>query len=84
MNIALRIILAAVLLVATISAPSAQGAENLPTIGLAVPVDPATDAALNTAFREGLRDLGYIDGENVRLIVRYSNGDPEKYRAMIQ
>jgi hypothetical protein len=65
MTIALRIILAAVLLVAAISALSAQGTENLPTIGLAVPVDPATDAALNKAFREGLRDLGYIDGENV-------------------
>jgi putative ABC transport system substrate-binding protein len=28
--------------------------------------------------------LGYVDGENVSLIVRYSNGDPAKYRALIQ
>ena len=62
----------------------ADEARKLPTIGLAVPVDPATDAPFSKAFRDGLRDLGYVDGENVVLVVRYSNGDPEKYRALIQ
>ena len=36
------------------------------------------------AFRDGLRDLGYVDGTNVIMIVRYSNGDPAKYRDIIR
>ena len=27
------------------------------------------------AFREGLRDLGYIDGQNITLVTRFANGD---------
>jgi putative ABC transport system substrate-binding protein len=77
-----RILVAA--LVALAYEGSADDKRNLPTIGLAIPVDPATDAPFQGAFREGLRDLGYVDGENVRLIPRYSNGDPVKYRALIQ
>jgi putative ABC transport system substrate-binding protein len=42
------------------------------------------DAPNQGAFREGMRDLGYEDGRNVRMIVRYANGDPVKYRAIIQ
>jgi putative ABC transport system substrate-binding protein len=57
---------------------------NLPKIGIAVPVDPVTDVPYNTAYREGLQEQGYVDGENVLLIVRYANGDPKKYPAIIQ
>jgi putative ABC transport system substrate-binding protein len=57
---------------------------KLPIVGLAIPVDPSTDAPLQKAFRDGLRDLGYVDGTNVTLIVRYSNGDPSKLREIIR
>ena len=57
---------------------------KLPTLGLAIPVDPATDAPYQQALREGLRDLGYVDGKNIRIIVRYSDGDAAKLRAIIQ
>jgi putative ABC transport system substrate-binding protein len=63
---------------------SADEGPKLPTIGLAIPVDPATDAPFQKAFRDGLRDLGYVDGKNVTLIVRYANGDPAKLRANIR
>jgi putative ABC transport system substrate-binding protein len=63
---------------------AADESRKLPTIGLAIPVDPATDAPFQKAFRDGLRDLGYVDGKNVTLIVRYSNGDPAKLRGLIQ
>jgi putative ABC transport system substrate-binding protein len=56
----------------------------MPRIGLAIPVDRATDAPYQNAFREGLRELGYVDGKNVSLMVRYANGDPAKYRELIQ
>ena len=63
---------------------SADEARKLPTIGWCAPVDSATDVPYQTAFRNGLRDLGYVDGENVRLIVRYANGDRTKFRANIR
>lgn len=63
---------------------SADDVRKLPKIGIAVPVDPVTDVPYNTAYREGLRALGYVDGENVILIMRYANGDPAKYPLIIQ
>jgi ABC-type uncharacterized transport system substrate-binding protein len=62
----------------------AQDGRKLPTIGMAIPVDAATDAPFQKAFRDGLRELGYVDGQNINLIVRYSDGDPVKLRALIQ
>jgi len=63
---------------------SADENRKLPKIGLAVPVGPVIDVPYNTAFREGLRELGYVDGKNIILITRYANGDPSKYPAVIQ
>ena len=62
----------------------ADEGRRLPTIGLAIPVDAAADAPFQKALRDGLRDLGYVDGKNVTLIVRYSDGDPVKYREVIR
>ena len=78
-----RVIAAAVVLSVAYLA-SADENRKLPTIGLAVPVDPGSDAPYQNAFREGLRELGYVDGKNVRLIVRYSGGDPAKYREIVR
>ena len=61
----------------------AEEARKLPTVGLAIPVDAATDAPYQKAFRDGLQELGWVDGRNVTLIVRYSNGDPVKLRNLI-
>ena len=57
---------------------------KLPKIGIAVPVDPVTDVPYNTAYRDGLREQGYVDGENVILIMRYADGDPAKYPLIIE
>jgi hypothetical protein len=38
---------------------------------------------LQQAFREGLRALSYIDGQNIKVIVRYANGDHHKLRVLI-
>ena len=63
---------------------SADEGRKLPAIGLAVPIDSATDVPYQTAFRNGLRDFGYVDGKNVSLIVRYANGDRSKLSANIR
>jgi len=79
----LRALLAASLLIG-LSTAASDDKRGLPTIGLAIPVDPQLDAPNQAAFREGLQDLGWVDGRNVRLIVRYANADPAKYREIIQ
>jgi putative ABC transport system substrate-binding protein len=76
-----RTILAILLLIGT---DLGAADRKVPTIGLAIPVDRATAAPFQKAFREGLRELGYVDGDNVALVVRYSNGDPVKYRELIR
>jgi putative tryptophan/tyrosine transport system substrate-binding protein len=62
----------------------ADEAGRIPTIGGAVPVDQATDAPYNRALLEGFRQLGYVDGKNIKLIIRYADGDPAKLRAIIK
>jgi putative ABC transport system substrate-binding protein len=62
----------------------ADDARNFPRIGLAVPVSAIADVPYNTALRQGLREHGYVDGENIILIARYANGDPMKYPAIIE
>src|SRR5689334_4561093 len=56
-------------------APSAQ----LYRVGTLQPFGPtATGAATLEALRQGLRDFGYIEGQNVLLEVRYSEGRDER------
>jgi putative tryptophan/tyrosine transport system substrate-binding protein len=62
----------------------ADEVRTIPTVGIAVPIDPVTDVPYNTALREGLRELGYVDGKNVILAMRYANGDAAKYPAIIR
>src|SRR5262245_46013850 len=57
----LHTILAASLVIAAHQASSDES-RKLPTIGQAVPVDPASDAPRQKAFRDGLRELGWVDG----------------------
>ena len=82
--ITLTRILLAVLVLSAVHFASADENRRLPAIGLAIPVDPGSDAPYQNAFRDGLRELGYVDGKNVTLIVRYSGGDPVKYREIIR
>ncbi len=44
-----------------------------------VETDPATKAELNV-FLQGLRSLGWIDGQNLRIDIRWSAGDAELIR----
>ena len=62
-----------------INAPPAQPEElnNLPKIGflqLRVAPTPKSLDPLADAFREGLRELGYIEGKTIQLEHRYASG----------
>src|SRR5262249_51380396 len=51
----------------------AQQAAKVPRVGILSPADSETAATL-TAFREGIRDLGYIEGQTIALDFRLSKG----------
>jgi putative tryptophan/tyrosine transport system substrate-binding protein len=43
---------------------------------------PATVAARDEALRQGLRELGYVEGKNIVLELRYAEGRPERLPAL--
>jgi putative ABC transport system substrate-binding protein len=53
---------------------SAQHAEKIPRIGYLGSVSPAANAARIEAFREGLRELGYVEAKNIFIEYRSAEG----------
>jgi len=78
--------LAVVLALSFALAPLAAGAQQMtkvPRIGVLVPAEPESPNEPNiAAFRRGLRDLGYIDGQNIAVEYRWAHGKAERYSAL--
>ncbi len=62
----------------TVSLAQAQQAGKVPRIGVLRNDTPALFASRNEAFRSGIRELGYVDGQNLRLEYRYADGKPDR------
>jgi len=52
----------------------AQQATKIPVIGYLGGTSPSAISARTEAFRQGLRDLGYVEGKNIFIEWRYSEG----------
>ena len=65
--------LSALLFALCVSA-QAQQPKKLPRIGYLSEVDPATDSSRAEAIRLALRELGYIEGQNIAIEYRYAEG----------
>src|SRR5262249_21602706 len=59
-------------------AAQAQPSHVRPLIGLLSPLSAASASRNVTALRSALRDLGYVEGRNMTLALRYGNGTPER------
>jgi putative ABC transport system substrate-binding protein len=59
-------------------AAQAQPSPMRPLIGLLSPLSAAAASRNVTALRSALRDLGYVEGRNMTLALRYGNGAPER------
>jgi putative ABC transport system substrate-binding protein len=66
------LLLAALLL--AVSSAAAQQPEKIPRIGWLAAGSPSGVAPLTGAFRQGLRDLGYVEGKNIAIEYRYAEG----------
>jgi len=81
--IGLAVVLGISLLIAPLAAEAQAG--KVPRIGVIVPVEPESPNEPNIgAFRQALRDLGYIDGQNVAVDYRYARGRAELYLALAE
>jgi putative ABC transport system substrate-binding protein len=62
-------------------AAQGQQAGKVPRIGY-LALNPAANPHLHEAFRQGLRDLGYVEGRNVVIEYRDAEGKPERLPAL--
>lgn len=65
-------ILAVVLLVVP-SLAFSQPTRGVPQIAMLLTGSPSDGDRMTAAFREGLRDLGYVDGRNIAVIARWAD-----------
>ena len=68
----------ATLLLADVQLAEAQQPNKLRRIGLLIPGAP-TPASSPTPFDKGLRQLGYVEGQNIAIERRYANGQMNRF-----
>jgi len=56
----------------------AQQPKKVPLIGYLSPLDSASDSARAEAIRVALRELGYIEGQNIAIEYRYAEGKRDR------
>jgi putative ABC transport system substrate-binding protein len=69
-KVAMPPVLIGVMLLTVAVISEAQQAYKAPRVGFLVPVSAAEIAPVVEAFRQGLRELGYVEGKNIMLEVR--------------
>src|SRR5437773_6548694 len=52
----------------------AQQPTKIPRIGVLSATSPAANSARIEAFRQGLRELGYVEGKNIAIEWRWAEG----------
>ena len=79
---ALAVALAGLALLATYSmGPARKAPGQLPRLGFLTVSSPGSSPYLD-AFRQGLREQGYLEGENLLIEYRYAEGQDERFRAL--
>ena len=72
-------------LAATLGTANAQSPEKMPRVGYISPGSSSDPARLRRfeAFRQGLRELGYVEGRSIALEPRWAEGKYERYPALV-
>ena len=66
------------MLYALCGSAAAQQPKKVPRIGYLSSIDPASDSARAEAIRLALRELGYIEGQNIAIEYRYAEGKRDR------
>ena len=80
---ALTAILTLGLLLVALLAPAAQPATKVYRIGYLSYLGCSDDSFLRGPFRQGLREMGYVEGRNVVIECRSSPGKPDRYPELV-
>jgi putative ABC transport system substrate-binding protein len=75
-RIVIRLLLTVLLF--TISPASAQQPKKVPRIGYLSPLNPARESRRAAIIRLALRELGYIEGQNIAIEYRYAEGKRDR------
>jgi putative tryptophan/tyrosine transport system substrate-binding protein len=74
------------LILSLLTAPltsQAQQAAHVPRLGLLMPGSASAFASRIEAFRQELRDLGYVEGHNITLEYRFAEGQADRLPALV-
>jgi putative tryptophan/tyrosine transport system substrate-binding protein len=75
---------AAVIVMVFACEADAQQRGKVPHVGILLPSSPTSSPDANLeAFRQGLRDLGYVDGRNITLEYRWAENREDQYPALV-
>ena len=69
-------------LLATVATTDAQQPAKIRRIGYLTGATPGGQSARIEAFRQGLRELGYVEGENIIIDYRYAEGRFDRLPAL--
>src|SRR4030095_15850176 len=81
---AVRLVLCALSLLTASLAATAQQAGGAVTIVSLRNASPSLEADLVAAFREGLRQLGYVEGQNLVIRYQWAEGQQERHAVLAQ
>ena len=59
-------------------APGAAAEESLPD-RVSIAVEPARESSRSEGLRGALRELGYVEGQNIAIEYRYAEGKPDRF-----
>jgi hypothetical protein len=68
-----------VLFVGCLGVAAVQQPKKVPRIGYLTGVTRAGQSARIEAFRQGLRELGYVEGKNILIEYRYAEGKSDRF-----
>ena len=67
------------MLLALCSFAEAQQPKKVPRIGYLSSSDPITESTRSEGIRQALRELGYIEGQNIAIEYRYAEGKLDRF-----